>query len=63
MTTLTDAIDYAKKMAEAHPFLKEFIMDDLSLCKCEIESGESETNEVEHFYDAVNEIIEASQEQ
>ncbi len=59
---LTNAIDYAKEMAKKHPFLKSFIMDCLDLCKCEIESGESEANEVEHFYDAVNEFIEASQE-
>jgi len=61
-STLTDAIDYAKEMAEKHPFLKGFIMDSLDLCKSEIKSGESEPNEVEHFYDAVNEIIEVSQE-
>lgn len=58
MTTLANLYGYCIEKSKEYPELKEEIMDFYQLASDEVESGESESHEVELAVSSIEQLIE-----
>lgn len=54
---MEELIEYAEKLKKRCPELIEDIDDIIQLCKDEIEEGGSPTNEIQHAYGALDDLL------